>query len=73
MTVGEWKAGSLAGGGWNSVWLWRGFGSPKCSLSCLPWSLEENVPEIEYGFLLDLGAALIALRTNLPARIWLEG
>lgn len=36
------------------------FGSPERSLSRLLWT-HKNVPETEFGFLLDLSAALIAL------------
>lgn len=40
------------------------FGSPERSLSRLLWT-HKNVPETEFGFLLDHTAALIALESHL--------
>lgn len=60
VTVGEWKAGSEPGRGWNPLYIAEVFGSLERSLSRLLWT-HKNVPETEFGFLLDLTAALIAL------------
>lgn len=59
VTVGEWKAGSEPALG-GTPFICGVFGSLERSLSCLLWT-HKNVPETEFGFLLNLPAALIAL------------
>lgn len=49
--------------GWSHVLYAEGFGSHERSLSC--WlCTHENLPEMEFGFLLDLKADLIALELH---------
>lgn len=58
------KGRKLVGRGWNPLAYVEVFGSPESSLSRLLWT-RKNVPETEYGFLLDLPATLIALELLL--------
>lgn len=71
MGNGRWVEGrKLAGCGWNPVVYVEVFGSPESSLSRLLWT-HKNVPETEFGFLLDLTAALIApelLQSKPPSK-----
>lgn len=54
------KCRKLVGRGCNLLEYEEVFGIPGSSLSCLLWT-HKNVPETEFGFLLDLTATLIAL------------
>lgn len=58
--VGLVKGRKLVGRGRNSLTYVKVFGSTESGLSRFLWT-HKNVPETEFGFLLDLTATLIAL------------
>lgn len=58
--VGLVKGRKLVGRGRNPLAYVEVFGSPESSLSRFLWT-HKNVPETEFGFLLELTATLIAL------------